>query len=256
MESNNRLNTLNNSGDNSVKEVDLVQIFHLLISKWMIILMVTLAMAAASYGYFHYVVTPQYTSNTRIMVINRQNSDQITATDITSSTSLSKDYVEIVTAPSVLEQVIADLNLDMSVSSLKSMVSASLITDTRMINIAVTNEDPILAKQIADSIATVSSDKISKVMNIKDMVSIIDEGSLPKTPSSPATKRNTIIAALIGIFVSCAVIIVANILNDTIKTADDVEKYLGVSVLGTIPVFESESTAGNKKNKFKKSAAK
>lgn len=256
MESNNKLNTLNNSGDNSVKEIDLVQIYHLLLSKWMVILFVAMALAVASYGYFHYVVTPQYTSTTRIMVVNRQNSDQITATDITSSTSLSKDYVEIVTAPSVLEQVIADLNLKMSLSSLKSMVSASLITDTRMININVTNEDPILAKQIADSIASVSSEKISKVMNIKDMVSIIDEGSLPKNPSSPATKRNTIIAALIGAFLTCAVIIVANILNDTIKTADDVEKYLGVSVLGTIPLFEGDAAAGSKKKKASKSVAK
>ncbi len=247
-------NEMNNSvvkADKEEREIDLGQLLAALLSKWVIIVAAVLVCAVVSFGYFNFIVTPQYTSVTRIMVINRQSSDTITATDITSSTSLSKDYVEIVTSPSVLEQVIADLGLNLTTSQLDGKVSATVVTDTRMIRIGVTDKDPILAKKIADSIANVSSDKICKVMNIENMVSIIDEGSMPVTPSSPNVARNTIIAALLGLVVSCAIIIIVNITNDTIKTADDVEKYLGVSVLAVIPVFDNDNNTakpGNARN--------
>lgn len=235
-------------------EIDLSEIFGMLARKWIIIAAAGVAAAVAVFCYFHFIVTPQYTSSARIMVINRQSSESITATDLTSSTTLSNDYVEIVTSRTVMEQVIADLDLNYSVGTLQSMVSASVVTNTRMINISVTNPDPILAKKITDSVSNVSSTRICEVMNIENMVSIVDEGSLPTEPSSPATTRNTVIAALLGIIIAAVVIIIIGIKDDRIKTPEDVEKYLGVSVLGTIPVFTAGTDNGGPKPKFAETA--
>lgn len=174
------------------------------------------------------------------MVINRQNSDSLTSTDLNSSTTLSSDYVEIVKSRTVLEQVIANLDLKYSVGELKGMVSASIVNNTRMISIKVTDKDPILAKEITDDIATVTSERICEVMKVENMVSLVDSADLPTTPSSPATKRNTVIALLLGVVISSAVIIIIGIKDDRIKTQEDVEKIFGMSVLGLIPKFEGE----------------
>ena len=241
--------------ENGKIEIDLGQVFTMLARKWMVILVTASVTAVVTFCILHFMVTPKYTSTARIMVINRQNSDAITATDLTSSTTLSNDYVEIVTSRSVLEQVIADLNLDYSTETLNKKVDASIVTNTRMIKISVTDPDPILAKKITDSISNVTSRKICDVMNIENMVSIVDTGSLPTEPSSPAVMRDTVIAVILAVLIVCAIIVIIGINDDRIKTKDDVEKYLGVSVLGVIPVFDrqlAESThTGNIRNSGK-----
>lgn len=233
------INNNENTADNSRTEIDIAEIFGMLAHKWIIIVAAGVIAAVLAFGYFHFIATPKYTSSASIMVINRQNTDAITATDLTSSTTLSNDYVEIIKSRTVLEQVIADLDLDYDVEKLSGKISASVITNTRKISIKVTDEDPILAKKIADSVVEASSKRICEIMNIENMVSTVDNGDLPDKPSSPATKRNTIIAALVGIVLAAAVIIIVGIKDDRIKTQEDVEKYLGTGVLGIIPLFEA-----------------
>lgn len=241
------------SVDKGEVEIDILELLEMLLHKWIIIAVSGVGMAVIAFIFFKFIVTPQYTSTARIMVINRQNNETITATDLTSSTTLSNDYVEIVTSRSVLEKVIEELELNYDVSTLKSKVSASVVTNTRMINISVTDPDPVLARQMTDSISTITSNRICEVMHIENMVSIVDMGSLPTSPSSPATLRNTVIAAFLGIIVSSAVIIVIGILDDRIKTQEDVEKYLGVSVLGAIPNFEEHLVKEREKDTGKES---
>ena len=241
---------MENNTKSKEKEIDLSQIFYALRAKWYVILISGIALAIVAFTYFNFIVTPQYTSDTSILVLNRQNSDSITATDLTSSTTLSKDYVKIVTSRAVLEQVIADMGLDMTEKELADKVSASIETDTRIIVVKVTDPDPILAKQIAETVSQVSINKISELMNIPDLAKQLNEAKVPTEPSSPATKRNTVIAALLGIVIAAAVVVIVTITNDTIKTPEDIEKYLGVSTLGVIPVFEND-VAGSKSDKAK-----
>ena len=231
------------------KEINLAQIGAALLNKWFVIVLVGAVCGVLAFIYFRFFVTPQYTSTTQIMVINRQNENSITATDITSASSLSKDYVVIVTSDTVMERVIANLSLNMTVDELAGKVTASLVTDTRQIRIDVKDPDPILAKKIADSVAQISSQRICEIMSIENMVEIIDPGNMPTKASSPRTLRNTIIVAIIGILISSVIVVIADITNDTIKNAEDVEKYLGCSVLGIIPVFEGEASSKGKKKK-------
>ncbi len=233
-------------------EIDLMQLFKALLNKWIIILIVGIVCALVVFCYNKFFVTPQYTSSTQIMVINRQSENSITATDITSASSLSRDYVVIVTSSTVMDRVIADLNLDMTSAELSKKVTASIVSDTRQIRINVNDPDPIMAKQIADSVAKASGTRISEIMSVSNMVQVIDPGSLPTAPSSPNVTKYTLIAFVIGVIVTCVVIIIINIIDDKIKTSEDVEKYLNCSVLGIIPVFEGENSGKKKKSFFRK----
>lgn len=232
-------------------EIDLLQLLRALLNKWVIILIAGVVCGVVVFCYNKFFVTPQYTSSTQIMVINRQSENSITATDITSASSLSKDYVVIVTSMTVMDRVIEDLGLDMTAVELSSKVKASLVADTRQIRIDVEDPDPETAKKIADSIAKESGIRISEIMSVTNMVKVIDPGSLPTEPSSPDTVKQALIAFLVGVAASCVIIIIISVVDDKIKTAEDVEKYLECSVLGVIPVFEGENQ-GKNKNRFKK----
>ena len=148
----------------------------------------------------------------------------------------------------VLDKVIADLNLKMSTSELAGKISVSTPTDTRILTIAVNDKDPMMAKKIADAVREASKAQIQSVMGI-ETVNTVEDAKLPESPISPNTKMNILIGFALGFIIAVAVIIIRFILDDTIKAQEDVEKYLGLSVLGLIPELE---TTDNKKKKKKK----
>jgi len=222
--------------DNATIEIDIKQIFFLLLSKVGYILLTGVLLAIVAFTYFKCFVNETYTSNSQIYVINK-TSDNITSSDVSVSTYLSNDYVVLITTRPVMEQVISELGLDMTAGQLSGMVSASVVTNSRIISITVTDTDPLRAKRIVDSIAQVSAARICEVMD-SEMVNIVQDGNVPTAPSGPASGRNAIIAFILGAFIACAVIVIKFITDDTISTADDIEKHLGISVLGSIPVFE------------------
>ena len=134
------------------------------------------------------------------------------------------------------------------------MISVNIQNDTRIISITVTDTSPTRAQDIANAVRVAASSHIYDVMDI-EAVNVVDYANLPEKPSSPKTKRNIIIGALLGFILAIGIITVVYILDDTIKTPDDIEKYLGLSVLGSIPYDENEDTS-KKKRKNKKSRKK
>ena len=147
--------------------------------------------------------------------------------------------MELVKSRSVLEQVISVLNLDMSTQELSSSVTTENKTNTRILTISVSNEDPELAQEIADALREAVSVKIREIMEI-DAVNTIEEANLPSAPSSPNATRNTMLGGLLGVLVTAGIFVLIFLFDDTIKTPDDVEHYLGLNVLTSIPVSEGE----------------
>ena len=125
--------------------------------------------------------------------------------------------------------------------------SVSTPTDTRILTIAVSDTDPMLAKKIADAVREASKTQIQSVMGI-ETVNTVEESNLPENPVSPNTKMNVLMGFVLGLILSIAVVIIRFMLDDTIKVQEDVEKYLGLSVLGMIPELET----GDQKKKKKK----
>lgn len=235
----------NNDGE---IEIDLMQIIKLLLSKSMIIIVAGLITGLIALLGTKLLITPMYQSTARLYVISRQNDSSTTLTDIQTSTQLVKDYRILVTSTPVMEQVISNLNLNMSKGQLASVIACNIATDSRVLSVTVTHADPYLSKEIVDEVANVSAARIPQVMKIEG-VEIVDYGDVPTGQSSPNTLMNTLIGAFLGMIVVIAIIVVRFIMDDTIKNSEDVEKYLGVSTLALIPITEEEFDGASSRNK-------
>lgn len=236
---------------NDEVEIDLRDIFAILINKLAIIVLAAVLGAAVAFTFTKFLVSPVYQARTQVYVTNNSltTTDQIKVTDLQSSNYLTKDYMILVKSNPVLDKVIADLNLKMSTSALAGKIHVSTPTDTRILTIAANDKDPMMAKKIADAVREASKAQIQSVMGI-ETVNTVEEAKLPESPISPNTKMNTLIGFMLGFVIAIAVIIIRFMLDDTIKAQEDVEKYLGLSVLGLIP--ELETTDSKKKKKKKK----
>ena len=241
-----------NNDDGDVIEIDILELLGVVLSKIWIVIVSAVVLAAATYLVCIFLVTPKYESTTKIYVINRQNSESLTYSDLQSGTQLTKDYQELVTSRPVLEEVKAELGLDIDNDRFKKSITVSVPTDTRIVSITAEDTDPYMARAIADSVRTSAAEHIANVMNT-EAVNVVEEANLPTEISSPKIIRNTIIGAVLGAFIAVVIIAIIYILDDTIKNPDDVEKYLNLSVLGSIPVLDEELVKNNSgKGKKKK----
>lgn len=238
---------MQNVENNDVVEIDLMEIFGLMLHRLWLIILCAVAAGAAGYAISRFVLTEQFESSTRIYVLNRQNDDTLTYTDVQLGTQLTKDFREIIKSRYVLEQVIGICGLEDTSAGLASRVSVDTQTDTRIVTITVTDTDPAMAQYIANELREAAAERIKNVMDIQ-AVNVVDEANLPTGPSAPSVKRWTAIGFLLGAFLCMAAVLVTFLLDDTIKTSDDIEKYLGLSTLGMIPMREEKEGKEHEKS--------
>lgn len=231
-------------------EIDLGEIVHLLVSRLGVIILTGIILGLVAIMGTMVFITPKYKSTTKIVILNKQDDSMLTSSDIQSSTYLTEDYAELIKSRTVIEGVIAELDLDITYEELLGKLSIETLTDTRIISITVEDEDPYMACDIANSVRDVASAHIQDVMDIQ-AVNVVENANIPDEKSSPSLTRNGIIGGLIGVLLAIVIVIIVYLANDSIQTAEDVEKYLGLSVLGTIPL-----TAESKRTKKKKKSRK
>lgn len=222
--------------DNDEITIDLTELFMVLWSEAHIILLSGLLMALLAFVGTKLFITPLYTSTTQMYVLTKQdNNSSVTYTDLQTGTQLTKDYMVLIKSRPVLEQVISVLNLDIEVERLADMISVETETDTRVLNISVKNEDPRVAKQLADAVREAVGIQITEIMDA-EAVNTVQEGNLATSPSSPSVLKNVLIGGILGLIISVGIIVLIFVLDDTVKTPDDVEQYLGLNVLTSIPL--------------------
>lgn len=231
-------------------EIDLREIVAVLLDKIAIIILVSMICASISFIYTKFMIAPTYRSSTSIYVTSAQQpeSDYANLSAIQSSSYLTKDYVVLTKSRPVLESVIEDLKLNISTDELLGAVEVTSTTETRIITISVTSTDPWKAKSIADAMREAAIAQITRVVG-KDTVQKIDDANTPKYPVGPNLKLNILIGFLAGLVISVIIIIARYMLDDSIKVEEDVEKYLGISVLGAIPMTETPDAKKKKKKK-------
>ncbi len=225
--------------NNDVVEIDLREIFGLMLHRLWLIILCAVVVGAVAFGVSKYLLTEEFQSTTRIYVLNRQNDDTLTYSDVQLGTQLTKDFTQIIKSRYVLEQVIEICGLQDTSASLSSRVSVDTQSDTRIVSITVTDTDPAMAQYIANELREAAAQRIVSVMDIQ-AVNVVDEANLPASPSAPNVLRWTAIGFLLGAFLCMAVVLIRFLLDDTIKTSDDIEKYLGLSTLGMIPIREEK----------------
>ena len=227
-------------------EIDLKEIAIAILDRIWIVISVGIACALLVGIITKVFITPMYTSTTKLYVINKQNSDNnITYTDLQTGNLLTNDYIIQVKGTKVLSQVISELNLTDTEDELASRITVSNPENSRFIVISVSDKDPVVAQQIASCVAEVSSDVVKEVMDL-EKVNVAEEANLPLEESSPNLKKNVLLGGAAGVFVSLLLIVVFYLLNDRIRTPEDVKRYLGLNTLGQIPVLEN---SGNTKRK-------
>lgn len=235
-------------------ELDIKELFYLLLHKLWIIVLIGCIGAFCTFAICKFFIKPVYTSSTSVYVINREEENKTTFADIQTGTQLTKDYLILVKSRPVTEQVIMKLGLDLTSEQLAKMIEVNTPQDTRILEIKVNSKDAYLAKKIADSIAEVSAQRMVSIMEMKK-VNVVEQASLPTQPSSPNVFMNTILGGFVSIFIASILIITLYLLNDSIRTSEDIERYLGITTLGTIPAEDEYNKKGRRLKQKKVKAA-
>ena len=215
-----------------MEELDLKELLMLFWNKKVKIILIIAIFMALGIIYTIGFVTPEYTSSTSLLLANSSDTSKantITTADITLNSKLVSTYSELIRSKKILSPVIENLGINISYDKLKNNVTVSSVKDTELIKISVTNES-----------ATVSA-KIAKDIYKIDNVVVVDEAEVSDTPSNINHTKDVMMFAVIGFVVSVAYVLIANMLDTTIKTEEDVEKLFRVPVLASIPMCEFET---------------
>lgn len=242
---------MENQTRNDEIEIDLLEVFNVIISRIWIIIGAGLLLSLTGFAISRFILTPTYKSTTKIYILNKTESQAVTYSDVQMGTQLTKDYAELINSRYVLEEVIQMLSLDMEYGEMLDMVSVDTPADTRIVSITVEDTDPAQAMNIANSIREAASNHIQNVMDI-EAVNVVESANMPTEKASPNVMLWTFAGGLIGVFFLCAIILIQYLMDDTVKSSEDVEKYLGLSTLGLIPVVAEENSKKRKKKKKRK----
>lgn len=234
-------------------EIDLLELLFAFRRRILWIVLAAILGGGISFAGTRVLMTPMYESTTTMLVLTSETTLS-SLSELQLGTQLTNDYEILTKSRAVLETVIENLNLNLGYEQLNNMVSISNPEDSRIMEITLTYPDPEEAKTIVDEIASVTSEFIGDQME-GIPPKIIDQGEVPSGPSSPSVSRNTLLGTLLGIVISCGIITVITVMDDTIKTEEDIEYYLGIPTLASVP-DRKDYIGGKKKARNRKKSIK
>ncbi len=224
------------------EEIDLVWLAYALLRKIWLILAVAMFSACLTAGYTYFKIEPTYSSTSTMLVLTKETT-LTSLTDLQIGSQLTKDYSVLITSRPVLEEVIENLELKINYKALKGKISVENPEDTRLLFITVTMNNAKQAKEVVDELSVVSSEFIGDKMEVTPP-KIVEEGEVG-SKNGPSVSKNATMGFIVGAFLVCVVIIVLELLNDTIQKEDDIQRYLGIPTLAVIP----DKEVGQKKDK-------
>lgn len=234
-----------------MQELDLKELFNIFWNKKFQIILIVAIFTVIGIIYTIGFITPIYTSKTTLVLVSSTSTDtetdakMITTTDLTLNSKLVSTYSELVKSKNILRTVITNLGIKIDEDSLRNNVTVKAVEDTELIEIAVKNENPSYAAQTANEIAKVFTEKVKDIYNINN-VQIVDEAEISDEPSNINNAKDIAMFTCIGIVLAVVYVIVVNMLDTTIKSAEDVEVTFDVPVLASIPMTKN---LGNERGK-------
>lgn len=218
--------------------IDLREYFDIIRKRIWIVILITVISVLTSAVLSYFILNPLYETSTTLMVNKAKNeqSNIINYEDVMLNQKLVVTYGEIAKSRTVLDKVINDLKLDITYEDLVEKIEVTPVKDTEIMNIKVSNNDPTLATKIANKLPQVFTNEVIRITKA-DSVQVIDYAKIPKDPVKPRPLLNIIIAGFLGIMIGLFVIFLMEYMDNTIKTPLDIEKHIGLPVIGVIPVF-------------------
>lgn len=241
---------MNKEYDDEV-EIDLGALLQTLLRKWWLIAICAIIGAGLALGGTVLFITPKYESQAMLYILNKTTSVTSLA-DIQIGSALTADFEVIATSKPVIDGAIESLKKEegktFTRKEIANMLSATNKDDTRILVITATSENPQDACIVANAVAENTATKMGEIMK-SDPPTTVENAEVTEKPVSPSLKKNTAIGFLLGAILVCAILVIRFLLNDNIKTEDDIEKYLGLSTLVAIP---KEKGKDKKKKEVKK----
>jgi capsular polysaccharide biosynthesis protein len=236
-------------------EIDLLDLFSYFMTKIWWIIGGFLIGALLAGLITHFIITPKYTATAKMYMVSSSSQSVVDLTDLNIGQTISSDYVELLKTRPIVEGVIEEQNLQYSYKELCEMIGLSVVNNTRIIQIDVTSTDRKEAMNIANALAEKGVSELPKLMETPEP-HIAEYAIVPVNRSSPSLTKNTIIGAILGLLIMLALFTIQYLMDDTFKTAEDVEKEFGVMPLTVIPegkiggISNSGDKSRRKKRKY------
>ena len=238
-ENKNQSVVVENAGSDDT-EIDLVELFYVFLNRiWLLVICMAIG-GAAAFAWTACFIKPVYKTSAEIYVVSASNNSVVNLTDLQIGNTVKTDYMELMLSRPVLEKVIESLNVNKTVSEIRSMVSITNKADTRILQIAATSTDPQLATDVANELATQSILLLPEIME-NEPPNLVSTALFPTAPAGPSIVKNTLLGAILG-FVLCGAVLVVIFLSDrSFKGADDMQKYFGMMPLAVVPTVQFET---------------
>lgn len=241
---------------NEQNGIDLEKLIALLLRRFWVILFSGILVGLCALAYVKVTTKPVYTSSTKIYVLNKgESASDVTSSDLALGATLATDYAQLIKDRTVAEGVIAELGLSMSADALISKIDVTMPNSGRIITISVSDTDPYLASKLTTTVRDVAASHIKEVMN-SEAVNVVEDANIPQGQSMSNYKKFGLAGFVAGAALAIGIIFLQFMMNDTITDEGDVEKYLGISALGSIPLTKDTGRKEKKKEKKEKKAKK
>jgi capsular polysaccharide biosynthesis protein len=235
-------------------EIDLIELMFYLADKWLYLLLGLLAGVILSVCYTAFLVTPKFTATSKLYMVSNSSDTIVDLSDFNIGNSLSSDYEELLRVRPILDQIIEEEDLPYTYEALRNMINITTINNTRILQISATSPSPSEAMTIANALADKAVEEIPVLMDTA-RPNIAERAIVPTEKSSPSMKKNVIIGALLGFLLVAAILTATYLMDDTMSTAEDVNRKLGFMPLTVIPegVLQSRyNTEGEEDKKHRR----
>lgn len=232
-------------------ELDLKDLFNIFWTKKFEIILIIAIAVVIGFIYSYVLLKPEYKSTTSILLAksNTAQADDgtITSSEISLNQKLVSTYSDLIKTEKVLTQVINNLQINKTVEQLQSNIQVSAKDDTEIIEISVTDADSEMARRIANEAAQVFITQIAQEYYNMDNVYVVDEARAESAPYNINHTKDLVIFVAAGFVIACIYVLIANMLDTTVKSKEDIEKKLGLTVLTSIPMCDFKKAKGGKK---------
>lgn len=226
---------LNELSDDEI-EIDLREIFFALLANWKSIFMAFLVGAVLLGAYHSFLLQRSYQADAKIYITNTDS--LISFSDLQLSAALTEDYANIINSRTVLNRVIDDLQLDLDYEELRELVEVENPDSTHIIHILVTCNDFVLSRNIANALLNVGIEQIYQIIGTGEPTVIDYSEAEAVKDVTPGLLRFLVIGGVVGAFVICALLVVRLLTNTTMRSEEDVDRYLHLPVLAAIPYYK------------------
>lgn len=236
-----------------MEEIDLKEVFFMFWKRKMKIILILFLCAIMGYIYTMTFTTPMYTSSTTLVLAGTNDEtagegSSITTNDLTLNSKLVSTYSQLVKSNKVVRQVISNLGINISEEELRNNISVSSVSDTELIKITVTTDNPKYSADIANETAKVFASEVSEIYNINN-IHVVDEAEETKTPSNINHGRDIVLFVAVGMMISIVYIFIAIMLDTTVKTEEEIERLVNLPVLASIPIYDETESKKNRRKK-------